>query len=45
MAAAYAEIDHWHTSERPFVGGDKPDPQTLLWVYLHQHGIEDPARF
>jgi len=44
LAAAYAEIGRWRTPEKPFASGDKPGPQTLLWVYLHQHGMEDPPR-
>lgn len=43
LAHAYREIGRWHEPETVFAGGDKPDPQTLLWVYLHQHGIEDPG--
>ncbi|MBC7287687.1 MAG: hypothetical protein H5T86_06500 [Armatimonadetes bacterium] len=43
LARAYKEIGRWRRPERPFSGGEKPDPQTLLWLYLHQHGIEDPG--
>jgi hypothetical protein len=41
LSRAYQEIGHWRRPESPFSGGDKPDPQTLLWVYLHQHGVDD----
>lgn len=43
LARAYKEIGRWRRPERPFAGGEKPDPQTLLWMYLHQHGVEDPG--
>jgi hypothetical protein len=41
LARAYHEMGRWQTPANPFAGGDKPDPQTLLWVYLHQHGIDE----
>lgn len=43
LARAYKEIGRWRRPERAFSGGEKPDPQALLWLYLHQHGIEDPG--
>lgn len=43
LARAYKEIGRWRTPDRLFGGGDKPDPQTLLWLYLHQHGIDEPG--
>ncbi len=43
LARAYKEIGRWRRPDNPFRSGDKPDPQTLLWLYLHQHGIDDPG--
>jgi len=41
LAQAYKEIGRWHQPEHPFGGGKKPTPQTLLWIYLHQHGASE----
>jgi len=42
LARAYSETGRWRKPQNPF-GGGKPDPQTLLWLYLHQHGIDEPG--
>ena len=41
LARAYREAGRWQKPDIVFAGGGKPDPQSLLWIYLYQHGIED----
>lgn len=41
LARAYAEIGKWKEPKELFKGDEKPDPQTLLWLYLYQHGLEN----
>jgi hypothetical protein len=40
LARAYEEIGKWQEPESVFDKGHKPDPQTLLWLYLYQQGLE-----
>jgi hypothetical protein len=41
LARAYLEIGKWKKPDRLFGGGKKPDPQSLLWTYLYQNGLEE----
>ena len=41
LAKAFQEIGKWERQESLLKGGEKPSPQSLLWTYLYQCGLEE----
>ena len=41
LARAYKEIGQWKRPKDLFSSGEKPSPQALLWMFLHQRGLEE----
>ncbi len=41
LARAYKEIGKWEPPRSFLEGGEKPSPQTLLWIYLYQCGLDE----